>query len=69
MSIRRVAAALLVVLAVVWVLVDKSVVAEGPTLLVLTRDHGVTVSDLLSVVLVLAAVALLVPRRRAPRRR
>ena len=59
---RRVLAGVLVVLAVVWVLVDKPV--EGPTVLVLTRHHGVTVADLLSVAALLAAVVLwTVPRR------
>ena len=36
--------------AVAWVLVDKR--AEGPVLLIVTQGHGVTVSDLASVVAV-----------------
>ena len=68
MIVRRVVAALLVVLAVVWLFVNRPV--EGPTLLVLSRNHGITAADLLSVLLVLVAVALVVPRRaRRPRGR
>jgi hypothetical protein len=59
---RRVLAGVLVVLAVVWVLVNEPV--EGPTLLVLTRTHGITAADLLSVAAVLVAIGLLLPRRR-----
>jgi len=59
---RRVLAGVLVVFAVVWVLVNAPV--EGPTLLVLTRTHGITAADLLSVAAVLVAIGLLLPRRR-----
>lgn len=66
MTGRRVVAALLVLAAVVWLFVNRPV--EGPTLLVLSRNHGVTAADLLSVLLVLVAVALVVPRRPRGRR-
>jgi hypothetical protein len=59
---RRVWAGVLVVFAVVWVFVNEPV--EGPTLLILTRTHGVTAADLLSVAAVLVAIGLLLPRRR-----
>lgn len=59
---RRVLAAWLVVLAVVWVFVNSPV--EGPTLLVLSPTHGITAADLLSVAAVLVAVGLVLPRRR-----
>jgi hypothetical protein len=39
--------------AILWVLVNKPV--EGPTVLTLSRGHGVTVSDLVSVVAVAIA--------------
>jgi hypothetical protein len=58
---RRVLAGVLVVFAVLWVLVNEPV--EGPTLLVLTRTHGITAADLLSVAAVLVAIWLLLPRR------
>jgi hypothetical protein len=59
---RRVTAAVLVVFAVVWVFVNEPV--EGPTLLVLSRTHGITAADLLSVAAVIVAIGLLLPRRR-----
>jgi hypothetical protein len=43
----RVAALLTVLFAVAWVLVDKRM--EGPVLLSITDQHGITVSDLASV--------------------
>ena len=59
---RRVSAAVLVVLAVVWGLVNGPF--EGPVLLVLSPGHGITTSDLLSVAAVLVAGWLVVfPRR------
>ena len=63
---RVVTAGLLVVCAVIWVLVNGPI--EGPTLLVLSPDHGVTLSDLASVAAVVVAAALLVGclRRRPP---
>lgn len=52
----------LVVVAVVWVLVNQPV--EGPTLLRLTPQHGVTLADLPSAAaLVVAAVLVLTARR------
>ena len=51
----------LVLLAGVWVLVNKSV--EGPTLLVLSPSHGVTFADLLSLVAVGVAIELVSVRR------
>jgi hypothetical protein len=59
---RRVTAAVLGVFAVVWVFVNEPV--EGPTLLVLSRTHGITAADLLSVAAVIVAIGLLLPRRR-----
>lgn len=55
-------AGLLTVAAVLWLGLNKSV--EGPTLLVLSRNHAIVAADLLSVLLVLVAVVLVLPRRR-----
>ena len=63
---RLVVALLLLVVAVVWLFVNTPV--EGSVLLNLGGGHGVTTADLLSVVLVLVALALLVSGRRRPRR-
>nr|WP_137723928.1 hypothetical protein [Prescottella subtropica] len=49
----RPAAVCLVVLAVVWVLVNGPI--EGHILWTLTPEHGVTVSDLLSVIAIVVA--------------
>jgi hypothetical protein len=54
---RRVLAVLLVVAAGVWVVVNKAV--EGPTLLVITTRHGLTVADLFSIAALVTAVHLL----------
>jgi hypothetical protein len=51
----------LVGLAGVWVLVNKPV--EGPTLLVLSPSHGVTLADLISLVALGVAAELLSVRR------
>jgi hypothetical protein len=59
---RRLLAAVLVVAAIAWLLLNKSV--EGPKLLVLSRNHAITTADLLSVVLVLVALGLLWSTRR-----
>jgi hypothetical protein len=59
---RRVLAAVLVVAAIAWLPLNKSV--EGPKLLVLSRNHAVTTADLLSVVIVLVALGLLWSTRR-----
>jgi hypothetical protein len=61
-AVRRIAAAVLVVAAVVWLRVNGSV--EGPVLVVLSPSHGVTVADLASVLAVLLAGWLLVSTRR-----
>jgi hypothetical protein len=54
--------AVVVAAAVVWLPVNKPV--EGPTLLRLDREHGITLSDLLSVAaVVLAALPLLLAQR------
>jgi hypothetical protein len=54
---RRTAALLTLPLAVAWVLFNGPV--EGPTLLALTRTHGVTASDLVAVgAVAVAAVRL-----------
>ena len=57
---RRVAAVLLLPLAVAWVLFNGPI--EGPILLTFSSDHGLTVSDLLAVVAVLVAAVVLVRR-------
>jgi hypothetical protein len=59
---RRWLAAVLVVAAIVWLPLNKAV--EGPKLLVLSRSHAITTADLLSVLLVLVALALLWSTRR-----
>lgn len=59
---RRVLAAVLVVAAIVWLPLNKSV--EGPKLLVFSRSHAIVTADLLSVVLVLVALGLLWSTRR-----
>ncbi len=57
MTGRRVLAAVLVVLAVAWVLVNGPV--EGRVLVVFSPAHGLTVADLASVAALLIAGALL----------
>ena len=59
---KRVLAGVLVVAAIVWLPLNKAV--EGPKLVVLSRSHAITTADLLSVVLVLAALGLLWSTRR-----
>lgn len=62
-SARRLAlAALLVVAAVIWTRINKPI--EGEVLLELTRRHGVTTADLLSVVMLAMAVVIVWPSRR-----
>jgi uncharacterized membrane protein HdeD (DUF308 family) len=56
---RRLAAVLLVPVSAAWVVFNGPI--EGPILLTFTKDHGVTVSDLLGVLGL--AVALVVLRR------
>lgn len=56
---RLLAAVVLVVGAAVWLRVNKPV--EGPTLLELTQNHGITAADLLSVVMVLVALVVAWP--------
>ena len=58
----RAAAVLLLPMAAAWVLFNGPL--EGAVLLTLTRDHGLTVSDLLAVVAVLVALVVLLRRRR-----
>jgi hypothetical protein len=41
------------VAAVIWIFVNKSV--EGPVLLALSPNHGITVADLLSIALLIIA--------------
>ena len=50
----------LIVLCGLWLLVNKPL--EGPVLLVLTRAHGITLSDLLSAAGVILAAVLLYRR-------
>ena len=59
---KRVLAALLVVAAIVWLPLNQPI--EGPTLLVLSRNHAITTADLLSVALVVVALGLLRSARR-----
>ena len=59
---RRAAAVLLVPVSVAWVLFNGPI--EGPILLSFSKDHGLTVSDLLAAVGVLVAVVVLVRRDR-----
>ena len=54
-------AGVLTVAAVAWLPLNKSV--EGPKLLVLSRHHAIVTADLLSVLLVLVAAVLVLPRR------
>jgi hypothetical protein len=54
---RRTAAVLLLPAALAWVLFNGPI--EGPILLTFSRDHGLTVSDLLAVVALLVAVVVL----------
>ena len=54
-------AGVLTVAAVAWLPLNKSV--EGPKLLVLSRNHAIVTADLLSVLLVLVAAVLVLPRR------
>jgi hypothetical protein len=58
---RLLLAALLVVAAVVWVRINGPV--EGRTLLVLSRNHGVTSADMLSVLALAGAAVLAWPAR------
>ena len=59
----RVGAVLLAVAGVMWLFVNKSV-GEGPTILTLSKQHGVTASDLLSLAAFAFAFALWVwPKR------
>ena len=61
---RRALAVAVAAVGVMWVVVNKPV--EGPTLLVLSRHHGVTAADLLSAAAFLIALALwVVPARGA----
>ncbi len=57
---RRATAVLLVPVSFAWVLFNGPL--EGPVLLDLSRNHGVTVADLLAVMGVLVAGAVLVRR-------
>ena len=59
---RRTAALLLLPASAAWVLFNGPI--EGPILLTLTTNHGLTVSDLLAVVGVLVAGAVLLLRGR-----
>ncbi len=54
---RRAAALLLLPVSAAWVLFNGSI--EGPILLTISTSHGLTVSDLLAVVGVLVAGAVL----------
>ena len=58
---RRGTALLLLPVSAAWVLFNGPI--EGPVLLALSTNHGVTASDLLAVVGVLVACAVLLLRR------
>jgi hypothetical protein len=62
---RVLLAGLLVVAAVIWTRINKPI--EGEVLLELTRRHGVTTADLLSVVMLAMAVVIVWPSRREKR--
>jgi hypothetical protein len=62
--LRRTAAVLLLPVSAAWVAFNGRI--EGPVLLSLSRAHGVTASDLLAVVGVLVALAVLLRGRRPP---
>ncbi|GAA4864284.1 hypothetical protein GCM10023203_10160 [Actinomycetospora straminea] len=64
---RLLLAGLLVVGAVIWVRINKPV--EGEVLLELSRRHGVTTADLLSLVMLAMAVVIAWPSWRAPESR
>lgn len=59
---RLLLAGLLVVAAVIWVRINKPV--EGEVLLELSRRHGVTTADLLSLVMLAMAIVIAWPSRR-----
>jgi hypothetical protein len=65
--LRAVLAAALLASAALWVL-DEHALAQGPVLLSVTRSHGVDLRDLLAAPLLVAATALLTPRRMIGRR-
>jgi len=54
---KRISIAVLVITAIIWPFVNGPL--EGHTLLAIGSEHGITVSDLLSVVAVLIAVVKL----------
>ncbi|MDD7942763.1 hypothetical protein PHK61_30550 [Actinomycetospora lutea] len=62
---RLLLAALLVVAAIIWVGINKPV--EGDVLLELTRRHGVTTADLLSLIMLAMAAVIAWPSRRRSR--
>jgi hypothetical protein len=62
---RLLLAVLLVAAAVIWAKINKPI--EGETLLVLSRNHGITTADMLSVVLLAMAVVVAWPSRRPAR--
>lgn len=53
--------AVLILLCVLWLLVNKPL--EGPVLIVVSRGHGITVSDLLAPAGMVFAAAVLLSRR------
>ncbi len=57
---RLAVAAVLLVAAAVWLLVNKPV--EGPVLVTLSDSNGITVADVPSVLAVLLALALILRR-------
>jgi hypothetical protein len=61
---RRITAVLLVPVSFAWVLFNGRL--EGPVLLDLSQNHGVTVADLLAVLGVLVAGVVLVRRAEEP---
>jgi hypothetical protein len=64
--VRVAVATVLVSCACLWLLANAPV--EGPVLVLISRNHGVTVADLLVIPPIVAAWALLRPRRIGPPR-
>jgi hypothetical protein len=60
--VRRAVAVLLLPVAAAWVLFNGPI--EGPILLTISTNHGLTVSDLLAVMGVVVAAAILLRRDR-----
>jgi hypothetical protein len=58
--VRVVAAAALVLVGIIWLRINKSF--EGPTLVILSTNHGITAADLISALLFLVAAWIVLKR-------